>query len=118
MILPQGKQIISLGEESYLDTDHEILVKDNLHCSLSRLEFRLIYCLATRAGEIVSPKELINFTWMKSEYVDPQVLYVYINRIRRKIEDNPKSPECIIAIPKVGYMFIPRRKKYPKKTKK
>ncbi|WP_197256470.1 winged helix-turn-helix domain-containing protein [Paenibacillus dendritiformis] len=36
---------------------------------------------------------------------DRQELYVYINRLRKKMEDDPKKPKPLVTIKSVGYVL-------------
>jgi DNA-binding response OmpR family regulator len=107
----ENKQPILLGDEKfYLDVEKKVLVKDNLPIALSRIQFRLLYYLAQYLGNPVSDQELISYAWGSDTCVSRDNLYVYINRLRQKIEDNPKKPECLLSLRGIGYVLYPRRK--------
>jgi len=54
---------------------------------LSPKEFRLLWCLARRAGEIVSREALLEELWDDTEFVDDNTLTVNVTRVRRRLED-------------------------------
>lgn len=54
---------------------------------LSPKEFRLLWCLARRAGEIVSRETLLEELWDDTEFVDDNTLTVNVTRVRRRLED-------------------------------
>ncbi|MFL1675574.1 winged helix-turn-helix domain-containing protein [Paenibacillus dendritiformis] len=61
-----------------------------------------------KPGQIISTKQLIKHTWMASSInhlFDRQELYVYINRLRKKMEDDPKKPKHLVTIKSVGYVL-------------
>ncbi|MEK4360623.1 helix-turn-helix domain-containing protein [Paenibacillus sp. FSL M7-1455] len=103
------ESILPLGDDCYLDVEREILYKDALPCSLSRLQFRLLYRLGMDLERIVPSEELIAFAWMNS-LIERHELHVFINRIRRKLEDNPSCPKCLLSVRGAGYVLFPRKK--------
>ncbi|WP_376767972.1 winged helix-turn-helix domain-containing protein [Neobacillus endophyticus] len=105
---------LPIGEECYLDLELEVLVKDEFKISLSRLQFRILFYLATKLNQCVKYEELINFTWGSDSFITKQQLYVYINRIRERIEDNPRKPKCLFSVRGGGYVLYPRRKENAK----
>ncbi len=54
---------------------------------LSLTEFRLIKCLAKKAGRIVSREELLSVLWDDVNFVDDNTLTVNVARVRRRLED-------------------------------
>ncbi|OTA40075.1 MAG: hypothetical protein A6D92_24865 [Symbiobacterium thermophilum] len=54
---------------------------------LSPKEFRLLWCLARRAGEIVSRETLLEELWDDTEFVDDNTLTVNVARVRRRLEE-------------------------------
>ncbi|WP_088186743.1 winged helix-turn-helix domain-containing protein [Desulfosporosinus sp. FKA] len=88
----QNSFSISLGASIILDTDMEQIIKDNVPIQLSRIQFRILYYLAINIEKIVYSKDLIRFVW-GSDYISLNSLYVYINYLRKYLEDgSPKPP--------------------------
>ncbi|MEW8977154.1 MAG: response regulator transcription factor [Symbiobacterium sp.] len=54
---------------------------------LSPKEFRLLWCLAERAGAIVAREELLEALWDDTEFVDDNTLTVNVARVRRRLEE-------------------------------
>lgn len=66
-------------------------------------EFDLLHTLALHAGKVISVDELLANVW-GAEYVgEPQVVYVHIRWLRKKIEKDPDNPKRILTIHGVGY---------------
>lgn len=105
----ESRQPILLGEKCYLDVEKEILVKDNLPIALSRIQFRLLHYLAQHVGQPVSDQNLIRYAWGAEAFVSRNDLYVYINRLRQRLEDNPKRPECLLSLRGKGYVLYTRK---------
>jgi two-component system KDP operon response regulator KdpE len=83
-------------------TDHSV-VRDGKRIFLSPIEFRLLACLASAPGKVLTHQTLMSRVW-GSEYVDSRhYLRVYIRYLREKIEDDPNHPRLIISEWGVGY---------------
>ncbi|NLI92167.1 MAG: winged helix-turn-helix domain-containing protein, partial [Peptococcaceae bacterium] len=66
--------------------------------------------LTKNMGQVVKSRELILFAW-GSDYVSRNDLYVNINFLRKRLEDNPKYPHCLLTVKGVGYVYYPRKRK-------
>lgn len=66
---------------------------------------RLLLCLAERPGEIVSTEALLKAVWSEV-VVTPDSVYQAIASLRRSLGDDPKKPEYIATIARVGYRLI------------
>ena len=76
---------------------------DNEIIELRPREFELLYYLCENAGNIVSRDKLFSKVWGYSFAGNSKTLDVHIQRIRERIEVNPKSPKRLITIRGVGY---------------
>ena len=70
---------------------------------LTRLEFRLLYCLVANTGRVVQTSRLIDFAWGLEEEADGSLLKTHISHIRRKVRAASEWPISIRAFPGVGY---------------
>jgi DNA-binding response OmpR family regulator len=70
---------------------------------LTRLEFRLLYCLAANLGHVVATSKLIDFAWGMDGEGDVSLLKTHFSHIRRKIEQASTAPIAIRAFPGAGY---------------
>lgn len=70
---------------------------------LSRTEYRLLSVLAQNAGMVVTHELLLERVWGPEYNRDIGFIWVYISRLRRKIEKNPREPRYIVTVPDVGY---------------
>lgn len=102
------ENIIDLGANHYLALSRAVYMKDGIPVSLSMIQFRIIYRLAHNLGEIIDSKQLIEFAWGPDSYITKQELWVYINRIRRKIEDDARAPRYLLTVYGTGYVLHPR----------
>jgi OmpR family response regulator RpaB len=67
----------------------------------------LLQLLITNAGKNLSRIDILNNVWgyTPERLIDLRVVDVHISRLRRKLEDNPKTPELILTIRGAGYRF-------------
>jgi DNA-binding response OmpR family regulator len=86
------------------------LAKAEVRCdsepvSLTATEYRLLQTLATAAGRVLSPEELLTEVWGPEYRDDKEILWVSISRLRQKIEPHPKDPIHIITRQGIGYLL-------------
>ena len=75
---------------------------------LSPIEFRLLACLTSAPGKVLTHQTLMARVW-GAEYVDSRhYLRVYIRYLREKLEDDPSHPEMILSEWGIGYRFEPQ----------
>jgi two-component system response regulator MtrA len=80
------------------------------HVHLSSVEFRLLACLAKRAGQIVSHAEIMEDVWnWETEYAALTQVKNAINRLRQKLEPDVRNPQYIVTISKHGYRLRNQR---------
>jgi DNA-binding response OmpR family regulator len=71
-------------------------------------EFELLHTLALKLGKVVPVDDLLASVW-GAEYIgEPQVVYVHIRWLRKKIEKDPDSPKRIVTVHGVGYKLDPQ----------
>ncbi len=73
--------------------------------TLSTLEFRLLYFLASRPDRVFTRDQLLDAVWGNERFVTPRSVDVYIRRLREKIEADPKEPVHLKTVRGAGYMF-------------
>jgi DNA-binding response OmpR family regulator len=98
----EKKDRIEVGELVIDKRRHEVTVGGS-RVELTPLEFHILERLASEPGRAWSRNDLLDEVW-STEYegyqrnVDP-----HINRLRRKIEPDPKNPSYVLTVRGVGY---------------
>lgn len=101
---PKGTQ--QVGDMVLSSTDHSVL-RDGRKVVLSPIEFRLLTCLASAPGKVLTHQTLMSRVW-GAEYADSRhYLRVYVRYLREKLEDDPAKPQLILSEWGVGYRFQP-----------
>src|SRR5215831_13223997 len=67
--------------------------------------FQLLLFLLERRHRLVSKDELIEGIWGTTAVTDDALVQV-IREVRRVLDDDPRRPQFIKTIPKMGYRFI------------
>ncbi|MDC0705545.1 MULTISPECIES: response regulator transcription factor [Priestia] len=87
-----------LTKNLIFDIESHCLYKGDEKIHLSTIEFKLLYIL-TKNETPLSSEELIDYL----DTTGPAVLYVYIRKLREKLEDNPCKPQVLVCSRGKGY---------------
>ena len=74
---------------------------------LTATEFRLLLELARRPKQVFTRGLLLELVWNYDYLGDSRLVDVAVQRLRAKIEDDPKEPKLIRTVRGVGYRFDP-----------
>jgi DNA-binding response OmpR family regulator len=74
---------------------------------LTATEFRLLLELARRPKQVFTRGLLLELVWNYDYLGDSRLVDVAVQRLRAKIEDDPKQPRLITTVRGVGYRFDP-----------
>jgi len=72
---------------------------------LTNLEFRLLYTLMTHPGQVIPTENIVEHVWGYSGEGNKDLVRGLVQRLRSKVEQNPRQPRHIITEPGVGYYF-------------
>ena len=75
--------------------------------SVTATEFRLLLELARRPKQVFTRELLLDLVWNYDYLGDSRLVDVAVQRLRAKIEDDPKQPKLIQTVRGVGYRFDP-----------
>lgn len=90
-----------------LNEDKKEILKDKKYLKLTAAEFEILSLFIKREGFLLSREDIFeNSDVLNSDYENSGSLAVIINRIRNKIEDNPKEPKYLQTLRGMGYKFI------------
>jgi two-component system, OmpR family, KDP operon response regulator KdpE len=73
--------------------------------ALTPTEYDLLRQLALNAGKVMLHEDLLSRVWGPEYRDEVDYLRDYIRFLRRKIEEDPRSPRYIVSRPGVGYMM-------------
>jgi two-component system response regulator MtrA len=73
--------------------------------NLTATEFKLLLELARRPGQVFTRELLLQRVWNYDYLGDSRLVDVAVQRLRAKVEDDPKEPQMIKTVRGVGYRF-------------
>ena len=89
-----------------LNMDKKEITKGGKYIKLTAAEYEVLSLMIKREGFVISREDIFeNSDLLNSDYDNSGSLAVIINRIRHKIEDNPKEPKYLHTIRGMGYKF-------------
>ncbi|HYL46340.1 MAG TPA: response regulator transcription factor [Candidatus Limnocylindrales bacterium] len=84
------------------------VAREGKRLTLSTLEFRLLYYLASRPNRVFTRDQLLDAVWGTERFVTPRSVDVYVRRLREKIEADPENPAHLKTVRGAGYLFETR----------
>ena len=89
-----------------LDRDACVLKQGDERITLSAKEYGVLAFLAANLGKPQSPEKIYAAVW-KNAFGDLTAVAVYIQRLRKKLEDDPASPVYLQTVHGMGYRLNP-----------
>jgi DNA-binding response OmpR family regulator len=81
---------------------HEVL-RDGFIIDLTPLEFQILELLASEPGRAWSRNALLDRVWSTDYEGYQRNIDPHINRLRKKLETDPKNPRYVLTVRGVGY---------------
>lgn len=108
---PPPRTILQIDDRLKVDFNrHQVIVNDE-RVDLRPTEYRLLSHLIQNAGWVVPHDTLLAKVWGYEYRDETHYLRLYINYLRKKIEEDPAKPKYILTERGVGYRFVDFRKK-------
>lgn len=102
-VVPQAENTIRFGDYVLYENTC-ILKKGSERVALSAKEYSVLDYLVHNAGKPILPEVIYNNVW-QNNYGDLSAVAVYIQRLRKKLEDDPAFPVYIETVFGMGYRF-------------
>jgi two-component system phosphate regulon response regulator OmpR len=104
---PRGADDIRIGRFTLSLSTHRLFAADGTQVPLTAMEFDLLKALATHPDRVLNRDQILDLAHGRDWSPFDRSIDVRINRIRRKIEDDPARPRYIRTVRGVGYKFVP-----------
>ena len=88
-----------------IDLDRHVVTMNGEQVSLTPIEFNILKLLASTPGYVYSRQDLLSVIWDTAYEGYKRNIDPHVNRLRTKIEENPKKPKYILTVWGVGYKF-------------
>ncbi len=95
---------VTLGDKT-VDFERRQVCAGHQEIKLTRIEWLLLNELARNAGRLMLYDDLLTRVWGPEYRNDVQLLRTWINRLRKKLEEDPHQPKLIRTVPKTGYII-------------
>ena len=86
-------------------SNRTVRVADREPQRLTHLEFRLLYTLMTHVGQIIPTEQIVENVWGYEGEGNRELVRGLVQRLRSKVEENPRQPQYIITEVGIGYYF-------------
>lgn len=109
-ILRRQAKVTAAAEASYEFGPYTVLLnscvlkKGPEKIPLSTKEYEVLEFLISHENEVLRPEKIYREVW-KAQYGDITAVAVYVQRLRKKIEEDPSSPKYIKTVFGMGYKF-------------
>lgn len=101
-----GSSRVLRSGDIVMDTARRSVARADEELDLSPTEYEILRYLMTRQGEFVSFDELYTGVWGTHSAGDLRTLFTHMSNLRRKIGDDPQSPQHIVTRQREGYVFL------------
>jgi two-component system KDP operon response regulator KdpE len=88
-----------------LDLNQRTVTARGQDVDLTPIEFDLLHVLMRNPGIVLTHRDLLQRVWGQEYRDEVEYVRVYIGRLRRKLERDPKKPELLLTERGVGYRF-------------
>ncbi len=82
------------------------LIKSGKKVELTILENRILLYFLKNRNKVIHREELMMEVWGYNVDVNTRTLDMHIVRLRKKIEENPDSPQFLQTVRGIGYKFV------------
>lgn len=107
---PAPRTVLRIDSRLSVDFNrHQVIVADE-RIDLRPTEYRLLSQLIQNAGWVVPHETLLAKVWGYEYRDETHYLRLYINYLRKKIEEDPANPKYILTERGVGYRFYDFKK--------
>jgi two-component system KDP operon response regulator KdpE len=99
-----GLGVVRFGE-CEVDLTRRIVTKRGAEIPLTQKEYALLRLMASHRGKVLTHRQILREVWGENAEGRTHYLRVYLDRLRRKLEDDPKKPKHFKTVLGVGYRF-------------
>jgi two-component system KDP operon response regulator KdpE len=100
-----GISVVRFGSIE-IDFTSRIVSRRGEEVPLTAKEYALLRLLVSHRGRVLTHLQVLRDVWGPSAEDRTHYLRVYMDRLRRKLEDDPKQPEYFKTVLGVGYRFV------------
>jgi len=102
--------LIEVDDRLKIDFDRREVWVDGELVKLRPTEYRLLYHLVKNAGWVITHDQILSKVWGYEYRDEPHYVRLYINYLRKKLEEDPANPKYILTERGIGYRFVDYRR--------
>jgi len=99
-----GVSVLKFGAIE-VDFTRRMVTRGGAEVALTAKEYALLRLLLSHRGKVLTHRQVLRDVWGPNAEEQTHYLRVYLDRLRRKLEDNPKRPKYFKTVLGVGYRF-------------
>jgi DNA-binding response OmpR family regulator len=100
------ENVISFNDNKLIiDVDKRLVKLSGEEINLTPNEFDILYILASNQGKVFTREAIIERAFGMEFDGSDRSIDVHIKNLRKKIEEDTKSPQYIVTVTKIGYKF-------------
>jgi DNA-binding response OmpR family regulator len=98
------RSALTIGDLTIDFAQHRVVLA-NREVDMTPVEYRLLAYLAQNAGRVITQDLLLEHVWGEEYVGESHLLQVNVNRLRRKLEQDPAHPRYLLTKTGIGYLF-------------
>ncbi len=103
---PAGTAAVFRAGNLEVDLEQRIVRVGGKEVHLSPTEYNLLKAFVGHPNKVLTDRMLLQQVWGPEYGSEGEYLHVYVARLRKKIETEPRSPRFIVTEPGVGYRLL------------
>jgi len=96
--------VLQLGDVT-VDYNSHCLIRNGVPQEVTAQEMKLLRYFIERDGLLLTRRQILDGVWGYDYYGTDRTVDNFINRLRAKIEQNPKNPRHLVTVRGMGYRF-------------
>ena len=101
----EAEAVVSF-DELEIDLVKRLVTLDGERVHLTPTEYRLLECMATNPGKLLTHAWLLKRVWGPGYGTESNYLRLYVRQLRKKLGDTPAHPRWITTEPGLGYRWL------------
>ena len=106
--------LIDVDDRLTIDFSRREVWVEGEKVDLRPTEYRLLYHLVQNAGWVNTHEQLLSKVWGFEFQDEPHYVRLYVNYLRKKLEEDPSNPKYILTERGVGYRFVDYKREQDK----
>lgn len=102
--------VVEVDDRLKIDFSRREVWVEGEKVDLRPTEYRLLYHLVNNAGWVNTHEQLLTKVWGFEYQDEPHYVRLYVNYLRKKLEEDPSNPKYILTERGVGYRFVDFRR--------